>query len=666
MTRSVDKAETSFRRLAQNGGSRLRTLKTLAAGVRSEFDRLKNFGSSVNGRLAGLGIGLAVGQQFGSSAQLDRQMIRTQQTAGMSASERSAWREEGFRIAKQYGVDADAIYAGGDSLLANGLTVKAAFSSADAIGQATAVTGANSEVLAGALTTGASSYDMNLEQAGVALDMLQKMTVAGRLGSAELENLSDIFPKMGSKAKAAGMSFAQSLAFVETLSKLERQPDRLGTLAESTLRVFNNGQYRDQVTKTTGIKFFNADQSARNPQEVLGDLRRKYGAMKSDEQRAKFTSTVFKGMDLDTQRGLAFLLQGDNLATFSEQTNAIDNADQPFRQDLKDNTASATGATSRVRSTLREAMDRMAQPVNKALADAGTYLLDDLNLSGGELLAGGLVAGVGSYYTGRGAKAGAGALLNKFLGGSETLKNVAVGKALEEATGVTSVFVTNWPANLGGAGLPDLPGGKKPSGPGGVVAPWLAPAALGLAATQLGGDSDMTDEGQLRSLSRNKLISEPQRQYLTAFYQNRMDLARQVPEGLSYGERENWLSSNATRLAQQQTGLTYSGGSVASGNAWAAGLANRLLANAFNPPEQTNVAGGSGPGAASNSWAAGVANRLTAAALTPPGQSAAPGAAESRLAQLLGKPLVVEIRTDSQMITAEVERRTDILMRRGQ
>lgn len=46
-------------------------------------------------------------------------------------------------------------------------------------------------------------------------------------------------------------------------------------------------------------------------------------------------------------------------------------------------------------------------------------------------------------YAGRGAKAGAGALLNKFMGGPETLKGIAVGKVLEEATGVTSVFVTN-------------------------------------------------------------------------------------------------------------------------------------------------------------------------------------------------------------------------------
>ena len=96
-----------------------------------------------------------------------------------------------------------------------------------------------------------------------------------------------------------------------------------------------------------------------------------------------------------------------------------------------------------MKATLAEAIDRMATPLNKGFADMGAYLLDDLNLSGEQMLAGGAALGVGGYYAGRGAKAGAGALLNKFMGGPETLKNIAVGKVLEEATGVTSVFVTN-------------------------------------------------------------------------------------------------------------------------------------------------------------------------------------------------------------------------------
>ncbi|WP_165493084.1 phage tail tape measure protein [Stutzerimonas kirkiae] len=760
---SADRTGSTFRRMAQNAGRNLRGLKTVAAGVRSELDRIKGVAGSVNGRLASLGVGIAVGQQFGASASLDRTLIRTAQTAGMTGEQREEWRSEGFRIAKQYGIDPDAIYAGGDTLLANGLSVKATFASADAIGQASAVTSANSEVLAGALTTGAAAYGMDLEKAGVALDMLQKMTVAGREGAAELENLSSIFPKMGSKARSAGMSFAQSLAFVETLSNLEREPERLGTLAESTLRIFNNGQYRERVTKTTGIPFFDADGRNRNPLDVMSDLKRKYGAMQTDEQRARFSSTVFKGMDLDTQRGMAFLLQDANLDTFARQSQTIENSGQPFTQDLKDNTTSASGTAGRLRATLREAMDRMAQPINKVLADTGTYLLDDLDLSGGQLLAGGAGILAGGYYAGRGAKKLGGVLGSKLFGGADTLKNIAVGRALEEATGVQSVFVTNWP-NGGGMGSVSVdvtkpqPRRHPGRGPAGGAA-WemargfgqriLPHALLAGAAVQVGGSSaQQTDHDRLAMLPRDKLLSAEQKAYHAAFYQARIGLADQAPPGLPYAERQEWLNSNAGRLAQQQTGLTSSGSVVADVRAWADILNGRLLASALEVPPRPGdllrmtpdrapvlppqpsagqreapsqpVRPPVVPGPVSENstgWAArtverlarqqsalpsmaertaSISQRLMTAPGDPPSGAellgvttglAAPGtsieqpvglAGESlhsmtqmlqslvgQMQNLVGQPLVVDVRTDSDHIYATIERRVGIEARRG-
>ncbi|MDF5830382.1 hypothetical protein P4233_30990 [Pseudomonas aeruginosa] len=58
----------------------------------------------------------------------------------------------------------------------------------------------------------------------------------------------------------------------------------------------------------------------------------------------------------------------------------------------------------------------MAQPVNQALADTGSYLLDDLNLSGGQQLAGHAAATIGGYYAGRGAKALGGKVMGKLEG----------------------------------------------------------------------------------------------------------------------------------------------------------------------------------------------------------------------------------------------------------
>ncbi|WP_104911921.1 phage tail tape measure protein [Pseudomonas sp. LG1D9] len=685
LRQSVDRTETSFRRMAQNSGRSLRTLKTIAMGVRQEFDRLKGLGGSMHGQLAGVGVGVGVLSGMKANADLERGLIRTKQTADMSGEQKEDWKKEGFRIATANGISREDVDRGFNTLIASGVNYDAARMTADAIGQTTAVTGADSAVLGKAVVSGASAFNLDLNKAGTALDLLQKMTVAGRLGNAELENLADLFPKLGGAASAAGMSLSQALAFTETLSTVEMQPDRLGTLAESTLRIFTNKQYRDRITQTTGVGFFNKDGSSRNPQDVFGDLKGKYDKLATDEMRAKFMGVVFKGMDQDTVRGSRIMMTGNRLDTFGSQTKELHDSAPVIARDLKENTESASGVASRMKATFGEAIDRMATPLNKGFADMGRYLLDDLNLSGEQMLAGGAALGVGGYYAGRGAKAGAGALLNKFMGGPETLKGIAVGRVLEEATGVTSVFVTNWPAaSLGGIGGPDLPNGSnsgKTNGkPGGFVAPWVAPLALGATATQIGGASaTATDEGRLDAAQRSKLLNDDQRTYQTSFYRNRMALADQNPD-----QSSDWLSTEAQRLAHHETGLTASGLPVSGANTWAQGIANRALAagaETFTAQQQLRDMM-SQSASQPSTWLAAQAQRLAtplSGGVAPgmPGfgtNGAAPGAAganpaaqaaEERLRALLAQPLVIEVRTDSHMFQAEVERRTNVQMRRG-
>lgn len=633
LARSTERAEQGMRRLAQNGGRHLRALKTLAAAVRSEFDRLKHFGSSTMGQLAGFGVGVGVASSLKNSAMLDRQLIRTQQTAGMSYAERDEWRQTQWDLAGKYGLPREQIQVGFDTLIASGLSYEQSNTSIDAIAQAGAVTGADTGILAKALISGAQAFNIDLAKPNAALELMQKMTVAGRLGNAELENLASIFPVIGQDALRAGMSIEEALSFIEVLSTAEMDPSRLGTLAKSSLRLFTNKAYADQVTeatttkKTPGIQFYDKAGMRRPVADVYADMASRYQRLTTDKERSEFLGAALKGMDQETSTGTGLWLSGNRIDTFRQSAGDITNADAVFTQDLKDNMSSATAVGGRMQATIGQAIDRMAQPLNKQFADFGTYLLDDLNLSGEQMLAGGVAAGVGGYYAGRGAKAGAGALLNRFMGGPETLKNIAVGKVLEEAAGVQSVFVTNWPANVGGPGIGvDVGGGKKGSNQG--VA-WGGLFGVSLLSSQVGGSTPNSDRDRLAQLSRNKLLNDGQKTYQGAYFRHRIGLADQAPEGLDYAGREAWLNENARRLAQQETGLTSQGSSVASANA----------------------------------WAAGVAQRLTDAALTPP---VAQGAADSSLAQLLSKPLVIEVRTDSDVIMAEVERRAGIQVRRGQ
>ena len=263
----------------------------------------------------------------------------------------------------------------------------------------------------------------------------------------------------------------------------------------------------------------------------------------------------------------------------------------------------------------------MAKPLNKGFADFGSYLLDDLNLSGEQLLAGGVATGVGGYYAGRGVKAGAGALINKFMGGPDALKNIAVGKVLEEATGVTSVFVTNWPSEGITPAIPDLNSKSTkviPAAPLGIV-------SLAAIAAVTSGSSENTDEGRLRAAQNSKLDDDGQKAYKTSFYKNRIELAKNNPDASS-----DWLSSQAQQLARDQTGLTAAGTSAAGAVSWAQNAANRLTQAGVGPLQQ-----------------------------------GADNMAEQRLRSLVDKPLVLELRLNSEMVQAEVERRTDIQVRRG-
>lgn len=345
----------------------------------------------------------------------------------------------------------------------------------------------------------------------------------------------------------------------------------------------------------------------------------------------------------------------------------------------------------------------------------GNYLLNDLNLSGEQMLGAGLATGVGGYAAGRGLKAGGSALLNKFMGGPEVLKNIAVAKVLEEAAGVTPVFVTNWPGGGDGPSLPGNPLDKKPGAkktpgvpdetPKAKTAGWLALASTALA---LGGSTENTDEGKLRIAENSKIHTPEQRSFLTAYYRNRIDLAQANPDA-----KDGWLSEQARALAQQQTGLTASGGGVGEASAWARRIA---LAGITKPAEGLDLLRAAEPGrntvgvmptkAQASSEGLGNAASLLPPGAPPPiaplaqwagqtlarfgqpaaGPSSTPalGAGDggqdaallrnlsevlrqqiAQMEALVGQPLVVSVRSDSDNIFAEVERRVGIQERRG-
>lgn len=233
-----------------------------------------------------------------------------------------------------------------------------------------------------------------------------------------LENLSDIFARVGVNAANAGMGFDKTLAFIETLSLVERQPERLATLADSTLRLFNNQSYRKEAEKATGVKFFDAKGSRRDALAVMADLKKQFDKLKTDAQRDDFMNKAFGKADLDTLKGMRILLSGDSLSKANSFTDDIAKASGTLKREMPEAISNAVDQTGRLKAALREAADGFAQPINETLQQAIKWGMDSkenggLALSGQDMLLGGAGLAVGTLLAARYGGKAIGALLGK-------------------------------------------------------------------------------------------------------------------------------------------------------------------------------------------------------------------------------------------------------------
>lgn len=497
--------------LIGNAGRLLRELETSTRGVRkfggavkAEFAALRGAATSLQGKLAGLGLSLGAMQIARQSALLDKELTQIGQTAGASKEQVRGLRAEIFAMSKQGGQRVEGLKDGFNNLIQAGQSWNAAMESTRAISVGTGVTGADGGILAGGLTVGAEAFNIDLEKPGKALELLDKMAVAGRLGNAELENLASIFARVGVNAAAAGMDFDRSLGFIETLSLVERNPERLATMADSTLRLFTNLRYMGNAQKATGVRFFDAQGQRRDAVAVLRDIKQQYDRLTTDRQRAMFVQRAFGEADLDTIKGMRTLLAGDSLDKIEEFAALVARAGGTLQRDFKEATENAVDQAGRLRNTLREAADDFARPVKETFVDAAQWALDrkedgGLGLSGKQLLGGGAALLGGAIALARYGGPMLGGLAGRLMGSAgSTAAGIATGKAVEAATGVQPVFVTNWPDGFGTGAAANLAASAAGGGLMGRALPmlqralpvlrsaWSAVAAAGPTAAVVG------------------------------------------------------------------------------------------------------------------------------------------------------------------------------------
>ncbi len=449
--------------MANQGSRAMNMLRGSAARIGGAMEAMTG---RYAGAIAGMGVSYKAVRAVMDSASLDKMLIRVGNTADASREQVEELRKELFTMARSTGQSSNDLLMGFYALVQSGQGWDEALATIQAINPAMAVTGASAEVLAGAMGVAAQAFNFDLSNLETGKLMLDQMYAAGKLGNAELENLADIFARVGNNAKTAGLSFEGALAFIERMSLVERQPERLATLVDSTLRLFNNQTYQDEAARVTGVNFYNADGSRREMFDVLADMRERYRAnFKTDTERDRAFSQAFGKTDLDTQRGLRIFFDAESIEDARRFSGEIGSAGGLIAKELPSAVSNAVDQTARLKAALGDAADSFARPINDAISGGIKYLLDDEKLSGTELLAGGALA----------AGAGFGAL--KFGGRAlSRLGGGALGKVMQGMGGLGKlplplpVYIVNSRMSLTNQALSDMASGSGATGFGGRTA----------------------------------------------------------------------------------------------------------------------------------------------------------------------------------------------------
>ena len=436
--------------LSNSGSRAFSGLRNAAASVGRGLD---GRGNRYTAMIAGAGITYKATKAVMDSAALDKMLARVANTAGATAQQSRGLRSELYDMAKQTGQSVDELLQGFYALVQSGQSWDEALATIKAINPAMAVTGASAETLASGMTVAAQSFGFDLSDLKTAKLMLDQMYAAGNLGNAELENLADIFARVGNNAKTAGLSFEGTLAFIERMSLVEKQPERLATLTDSTLRLFTNQKYMTKAAKVTGVNFYDAKGERRAMFDVLADIRDRYQKFKTSAEKDKAFSAAFGDTDLDTQRGLRIFLDADTIDEARTFSGEIKESAGLIAQKLPSAVANAVDQTARLKAELGKAADAFAQPINDVIEDGIKYILDTQQIGGKELLVGGSLAALGGF----GALKLGGKTLGKLGGG--VLGNAVKGMGLGRLPLPLPVYIVNDRMSLTDGALSDLVNG---------------------------------------------------------------------------------------------------------------------------------------------------------------------------------------------------------------
>lgn len=382
-----------------------------------------------------------------------------------------------------------------DALLKAGLdqnAIKGKDGAAMAAAQLSALTNLDPTLVGDSLARLGSMFQLKND----AYDDAAESLVRGEAASpGKLQEILQSQKMFGTTANMLGVGFNDSVALAAMMTPL-------GDSAGSSLNNFllnttgNTKAAREAMAKAglghgKGDKFKSAyyENGKFIGAERAAELtRKKLLAIKDDTKRMDIARDIFgeEGM-----RAAMQMVSATTDKTFSGIKTQMDEAigrEEKMAIKMQGFEMSTKAAAGTVQTSFALAFDpflddlaKAAQGVNDLAGDLNKSMMDNPeqvanwgNLALGAIGAGGLLA----VLSGKGRSAVGGA-----VGSAASLAgNVAAGKVLQEAAGVTPVYVVNMPSGGPGSGLPDLPGAPKPGAKPSVSLPRdLGPIGNGMA-----------------------------------------------------------------------------------------------------------------------------------------------------------------------------------------
>jgi TP901 family phage tail tape measure protein len=369
-----------------------------------------------------------------------------------------------------------------NTFLKAGLSLKDVTAQGGAAWAATALATISKEApaaIADAMVTMATPFNVKGGQFGELADWIQKVDAASVTTIPEL---------MEGMKYVSGTAAVMKVSWQDTIRALGvvAQSGLRGSMGGTALNDFLirlNGTSREtrRIMKELNeylagkggskVEFFDKAGKLKGLPVIINDLRQAMSKL-TDKQKMFVMEKIFG--EQGARAALALIKEGEgSWEKIGEQIKNAASIQEKMNERLKGFNANlkALGGTSK--TTIATLFDPLLEPLSKAAA-----YLNDIVANIGKLAeerpgvakavsygTAGVAAGAGLYGVYRLLRGGisGGMVLKGLKGLGGTAAGIAEGKIVQAATGVTPVFVTNWPA--GGIGAPSIPG----SGGGGVV-----------------------------------------------------------------------------------------------------------------------------------------------------------------------------------------------------